>query len=164
MPLQRVRDAITMRPIESLRRATIPEIHASPTRFRFHPAKVPCARRCQPIPLARQPCQDVPIICGSPCLIRQDAQLQPFAHMPGSLSTFPVLIRTGAFFIAFGSIAVFASPAEALKRDFANPPDSTRPWVWGHWLHGNVDKQCITRELLAMKRAGLGGVTMFDVE
>ncbi|MEI8080101.1 MAG: glycosyl hydrolase, partial [bacterium] len=46
---------------------------------------------------------------------------------------------------------------------FATPPDAARPWVWGHWLHGNVDRACITRELEAMKRVGLGGVTMFDV-
>ena len=46
----------------------------------------------------------------------------------------------------------------------SNPPDSARPWVWGHWLHGNVDKAAITRQLEAIKRAGLGGVTMFDVD
>ncbi len=52
---------------------------------------------------------------------------------------------------------------DTMARDFANPPDSARPWVWGHWLHGNVDKESITRQLEAMKRAGLGGMTMFDV-
>ena len=50
-----------------------------------------------------------------------------------------------------------------MVRDFTSPPDSARPWVWGHWLHGNVDKKSITRQLEAMKRAGLGGMTMFDV-
>ena len=57
-----------------------------------------------------------------------------------------------------------AEPAtELLARGFANPPDAYRPWVWAHWLHGNVDRASITRELEAMKRAGLGGLTMFDV-
>ena len=46
---------------------------------------------------------------------------------------------------------------------FAQVPAHTRPWVWGHWLHGNINKECITRELTAIKEAGLCGMTMFDV-
>lgn len=59
--------------------------------------------------------------------------------------------------------AALCDSIESLKAGFSRPPESSRPWVWGHWLHGNVDKNSITRELEAMKRAGLGGVTMFDV-
>ena len=59
--------------------------------------------------------------------------------------------------------AVVGAPDARLEEQFANPPDSSRPWVWGHWLHGNVSKESITRELGAMKRAGLCGMTMFDV-
>ena len=51
----------------------------------------------------------------------------------------------------------------SLEQDFATPPVSTRPWVWSHWLHGNVDKPSITRQLEAMQRAGIGGMTLFDV-
>lgn len=56
-----------------------------------------------------------------------------------------------------------AHAADDLARQFAHPPASARPWVWGHWLHGNVSKESITRELEAMQRVGLGGMTMFDV-
>jgi hypothetical protein len=59
--------------------------------------------------------------------------------------------------------AAAGQPADPVENAFANPPHDTRPWVWGHWLHGNVSKECITRELAAMKRAGLCGMTMFDV-
>jgi hypothetical protein len=52
---------------------------------------------------------------------------------------------------------------EKLAEGFSNPSGAYRPWVWAHWLHGNVDRASITRELEAMKRAGLGGLTMFDV-
>jgi hypothetical protein len=83
--------------------------------------------------------------------------------MPRALSAFRILTRATAFHLAFVSPAVGESSVDPLKQDFANPPDSARPWVWGHWLHGNVDKECITRELEALKRAGIGGVTMFDV-
>ena len=53
--------------------------------------------------------------------------------------------------------------ADRLVSDFITPPDQARPWVWTHWLHGNIDAACITRELTAIKRVGLGGVTIFDV-
>ncbi|MEY3894958.1 MAG: hypothetical protein RLZZ214_477 [Verrucomicrobiota bacterium] len=83
--------------------------------------------------------------------------------MPSAFTHLKKLGCAAAFHLAFVSPAFCESPADPLKHDFAHPPDSARPWVWGHWLHGNVDKACITRELEAMKRAGLGGVTMFDV-
>lgn len=53
--------------------------------------------------------------------------------------------------------------AELLEKGFANPPDAARPWVWAHWLHGNVNQECITRDLGQIRAAGLGGLTMFDV-
>ena len=83
--------------------------------------------------------------------------------MPGALSHHTTLACASALLLTFISPAHCGTPEGRLQRDFANPPDSARPWVWGHWLHGNVDKECITRELAAMKLAGLGGVTMFDV-
>lgn len=58
---------------------------------------------------------------------------------------------------------VGALGADDLARQFADPPDTSRPWVWTHWLHGNVNREGITRDLEAIKRVGLGGVTMFDV-
>ncbi len=62
-------------------------------------------------------------------------------------------------------LLLLTTPALAndLETQFANPPDSARPWVWAHWLHGNVTRESITRDLEAIKRVGLGGVTMFDV-
>ena len=45
---------------------------------------------------------------------------------------------------------------------FTEPANSSRPWVWGHWLNGNVSKESITAQLEAIQRVGLGGVTMFD--
>ena len=74
---------------------------------------------------------------------------------------FRALVRTALSLAALPASA--DGPADPLARDFAQPPDHARPWVWGHWLHGNVDRETITRELTAMKRVGLGGVTMFDV-
>jgi len=83
--------------------------------------------------------------------------------MPRALSLLARSAWAAAFHITLTSAASCEAPADPLERGFATPPDSARPWVWGHWLYGNVDEACIARELGAMKRAGLGGVTMFDV-
>ena len=50
-----------------------------------------------------------------------------------------------------------------LENQFANPPDAARPWVWAHWLNSNVTKPGITAQLESIKRVGLGGITMIDV-
>jgi hypothetical protein len=84
-----------------------------------------------------------------------------------NVSCFRLLVRNQILSAAALSLLTSgwgaAADADTIASDFANPPDSARPWVWGHWLHGNVDKASITRGLESMKRAGLGGVTMFDV-
>ncbi len=51
----------------------------------------------------------------------------------------------------------------ALERDFLNPPVSARPYVWWHWLGSNFSKEGITKDLEAMKRAGVGGATIFNI-
>lgn len=55
------------------------------------------------------------------------------------------------------------SCADPMLEQFIQPPDSARPWVWAQWLHGNVERSSITSQLEAIKRVGLGGVTLFDV-
>jgi len=56
-----------------------------------------------------------------------------------------------------------AAPGGELENQFANPPAAVRPWIWVHWLNSNVTKPGITAQLEAIKRVGLGGITMFDV-
>jgi hypothetical protein len=79
--------------------------------------------------------------------------------IPPGAGTFRNLLAV--FLIAAGAAGA-ASPS-GMAEDFVSPPDSARPWVWAHWLHGNVDEASITSQLEAIKRVGLGGVTMFDV-
>jgi hypothetical protein len=52
---------------------------------------------------------------------------------------------------------------ESLQEGFQNPPDSAKPRVWWHWLNGNVTKEGTTADLEWMKRVGIGGMQMFDV-
>jgi len=52
--------------------------------------------------------------------------------------------------------------AGELATQFAQPPDSARPWVFAYWMEGNITREGITTDLEAMKRQGIGGLTFFD--
>lgn len=51
----------------------------------------------------------------------------------------------------------------SLEQDFRNPPVQTRPYVWWHWMGSNFSKEGITKDLTAMKEAGIGGATIFNL-
>ena len=55
-----------------------------------------------------------------------------------------------------------ASSPAALERSFADPPSSSRPRVWWHWMNGNVTKDGIAKDLEWMQRVGIGGLQNFD--
>lgn len=62
------------------------------------------------------------------------------------------------------ALGVESSFARTLEEDFDNPPQSAGVWAWWHWCGSNVSKSGITRDLEAMKAAGLGGATMFNIQ
>jgi hypothetical protein len=85
----------------------------------------------------------------------------------------PALLAAGALLAAFPPIGTPAFSADAtaitadeagLEAGFASPPTAARPLGWWHWANGNVTKEGIDADLESMKRAGMGGVQMFDVE
>lgn len=45
---------------------------------------------------------------------------------------------------------------------FANPPASTKPWVYWYWINGNISKEGIRADLADMKRVGIGGAFIMD--
>lgn len=51
----------------------------------------------------------------------------------------------------------------ALAESFIEPPDSARPYVWWHWLNGNISREGIRKDLEWMRRIGIGGLQNFDV-
>ncbi|HXG33954.1 MAG TPA: glycosyl hydrolase [Bryobacteraceae bacterium] len=55
------------------------------------------------------------------------------------------------------------SGSAALEKGFVAPRESARPRTWWHWMNGNVSREGITLDLEAMKRAGIGGVQLFQV-
>jgi hypothetical protein len=54
--------------------------------------------------------------------------------------------------------------ASDLERGFVQPPDSARPWVYWFWLNSNITREGITADLEAMKRVGIGGVLIMEVD
>lgn len=57
-----------------------------------------------------------------------------------------------------------AQPADALMQGFVDPPHAARPWVWWHWLGGNVTREGIAADLAWMNRVGIGGFQTFDAD
>lgn len=51
----------------------------------------------------------------------------------------------------------------SLKENFLNPPDSVRPGVYWYFMDGNLSKEGITKDLEAMKAAGIGSVVFLEV-
>ena len=60
--------------------------------------------------------------------------------------------------------ATVPSLAGKLEQSFAHPPASARPWVYWFWLNGNITSNGITADLEAMKRVGIGGVLIMEVD
>ncbi|MGZ7066269.1 MAG: glycosyl hydrolase, partial [Candidatus Aminicenantales bacterium] len=56
------------------------------------------------------------------------------------------------------------SAQDNLAGNFVRPPDSARPWVYWFWLNGNITREGITADLEAMRRAGIGGVLIMEVD
>ena len=54
--------------------------------------------------------------------------------------------------------------ADSLALAFARPPDSAKPRTWWHWTRSNVTKDGITKDLEWMKRVGIGGFQLADVD
>ena len=51
-----------------------------------------------------------------------------------------------------------------LAEEFGSPPAAARPWVYWFWLNGNINREGITADLEAMKRVGIGGVLIMEVD
>lgn len=83
-----------------------------------------------------------------------------------TLRTFPAIQRT-----FFGGLAACCLLATAMttaaagdwEASFAQPPDSTKPWVYWYWISDNISKDGLTRDLEAMRRVGIGEVFIGNI-
>jgi hypothetical protein len=82
---------------------------------------------------------------------------------------FPHLARAASAALAAVAFALIIAPALAqpgadpLADGFKSPPDAARPRTWWHWTMSNVTKDGITKDLEWMKRVGIGGFMLADV-
>jgi hypothetical protein len=66
--------------------------------------------------------------------------------------------------LAIGASDVRAqSVSDSLALGFRDPPASARPRTWWHWTRSNVTRDGITKDLEWMRRVGIGGAQLADV-
>ena len=80
--------------------------------------------------------------------------LKKFLHWMGAmmLAALPVF-----------SAGISVSAADPLLDSFRSPPPAARARCWWHWMDNFITREGITKDLEAMKRAGLGGATILDI-
>ncbi|MEI8343149.1 MAG: glycosyl hydrolase, partial [Verrucomicrobiota bacterium] len=69
----------------------------------------------------------------------------------------PLLLSCGLCLLA-------RAQEDDLAKSFTHPPDSAKPQTWWHWMNGNITKEGITADLEAMKRVGINGAQIFNVD
>ncbi len=65
--------------------------------------------------------------------------------------------------LAIPVVAQSQTVTDPLVAGFKTPPDSAKPRTWWHWTMSNVTKAGITKDLEWMKRVGIGGFMLADV-
>jgi len=74
-----------------------------------------------------------------------------------------VLPLTAAVLVC-APVASLAQPGgDPIAAGFRTPPDSAKPRTWWHWTMSNVTREGITKDLEWMKRVGIGGFMLADV-
>jgi hypothetical protein len=67
------------------------------------------------------------------------------------------------FFLLFFLVQSLAfAQTDSIYHQFNSLPNSAKPRVWWHWMNGNITKDGIRKDLLWMKRSGIGGFQNFD--
>ena len=59
-------------------------------------------------------------------------------------------------------LAGFSSFGQDLYEKFQNPPSSSRPLVWWHWMNGNITPDGLRKDILWMNDVGVAGFHIFD--
>ena len=77
---------------------------------------------------------------------------------------FAARLALTAFSLAAFTFAHAGPDQAGLLNGFAHPPQEAKPQTWWHWMNGNVSAAGITADLEAMKRIGLGGAQVFNVD
>jgi hypothetical protein len=71
------------------------------------------------------------------------------------------VILTGLWIALISTVQ--AADVDGLREGFQSPPNDVRTRVWWHWMGTNISRQGVTRDLEALKQAGLGGMTILGL-
>ncbi|RED47813.1 glycosyl hydrolase [Seonamhaeicola aphaedonensis] len=52
---------------------------------------------------------------------------------------------------------------EVIKSDFVTPSEDNTIWCYWYWINDDISKEGITKDLLAMKKAGIGGALIGNI-
>ena len=52
---------------------------------------------------------------------------------------------------------------ESIQSDFINPTDDNNLWCYWYWINDDISKDGITKDLEAMKKAGIGGALIGNI-
>ena len=66
--------------------------------------------------------------------------------------------------ISFMGFTQQAKTIDLIEKNFINPPQSAKPWVFWYWMHGAISKEGITADLEAMKEVGIGGAYLMTIK
>ncbi|MCX6926211.1 MAG: glycosyl hydrolase, partial [Verrucomicrobia bacterium] len=85
--------------------------------------------------------------------------------MPLPAHPYKNIIAGASLLLAFGltALAGESTSSSDLASQFASPPMSARPYVFWHWMGADFSKAGITKDLEAMKEAGIGGAQIFNL-
>lgn len=73
------------------------------------------------------------------------------------------LLKAGLLLTFFCNTQIYAQTNDSLRQGFLNPPADAWPRTWWHWTRSNVTKEGITKDLEWMKRSGIAGFQLADV-
>ena len=71
-------------------------------------------------------------------------------------------MKTSHLLLGLLLCAAWGAGAATSEEHFREVPVADRPWCYWWWINGHVDKETITSDMEAMRRAGFGGLLMFD--
>ena len=66
--------------------------------------------------------------------------------------------------VSFIGFAQQPKTIDLIEKNFLNPPESAKPWVFWYWMHGAISKEGITADLEAMKEVGIGGAYLMPIQ
>ncbi|MDH4197362.1 MAG: glycosyl hydrolase, partial [Candidatus Aminicenantes bacterium] len=84
--------------------------------------------------------------------------------LPSAVALSVLLVLSNAGCRGREKAAGIDTSVAGLEQGFLNPPDEARPWVYWFIMDGNFSREGVTADLEAMRRVGIGGAILMEVD